>query len=345
MARSPRARRAHVPPLAAVLFLLAVPLTAQERGIWVANANGDSVTGYESTVGGNQPPDQEFTGTPTPLELASSVAADAGREEIFVALRTFDSVAVFDFGASGPSMPLRTLTGAATTIDTAWDVEVDHERGELYVLSKDASQILVFPITASGNTAPIRTIETAPPWDPLTFDFDLDLVNDEIVVVDRTPGAVGIRFFPLDADGTVAPLRSIAGPATGLTAPNTVAVDPVHGEVFVAQTTSVRAFARTASGNVAPLRTISGAATGFNASAGGLDVDPVLGEVAVLRSNPDAAILFFARTASGDMAPLRVIVGAATHLNGPSRLSYFPFLVFADGFERGDATAWSTAVP
>lgn len=340
-------RIAPVPSLAAaaLALLAAAPLAAQQRDIWVANANGDSLTRYESTVGGNQAPGQEITGTPIFLDLASSVAADAGREEIFVSLRSLDMVPVFDLGATGPSTPLRTLAGAATTIDTPWDIEVDHERGELYVLSKDASRILVFPIGIGGNVAPLRTIETAPPWDPLTLDFDLDLVHDEIVVADRTPGAVGLRFFALDADGVVAPLRSIAGPATGLTANLKVAIDPIHDEVFAVQTTSVRAFSRTASGDVAPLRTIAGAATGFNATAGGIDVEPILGEFAVIRTNPDAALLFFARTADGNAAPLRTIVGAATHLNGPSNLAYFPFLVFADGFERGDAAAWSSTAP
>jgi hypothetical protein len=345
MTRGPRPRSVVSLPLAAALALLAAAPAAAQRGIWVANANGDSVTGYESTLGGNQSPVPEITGTPGPLELASSVAGDAGRRELFVSLRSFDSVAVFDFSQNGLSTPVRTLSGAATTIDTPWDIEVDHERGELYVLSKDASRILVFPITATGG-APIRTIQTSPLWDPLTFDFDLDLVHDEIVVADRTAGAVGLRFFALGANGTVAPLRSIAGAATGLTAPSTVTVDPLHDEVFVVNSNgTILVFSRTASGSVAPLRMISGAATGINASAGGLDVDPVLGELAVLRSNPDDALLFFSRTASGNTAPLRTIVGAATHLNGPSRISYFPFLVFADGFESGGTSAWSAQMP
>jgi hypothetical protein len=114
---------------------------------------------------------------------------------------------------------------------------------------------------ADGNVQPLRTIETVLPWDPQTIDFDLDLVHDGLVIADRTPGAVGLRFFRLAAAGVAAPLRSIAGPATGI-------------------------------------------------------------------------------TANGDAAPLRTIASAATHLNGPSRLSYFPALIFADGFEGGDTAAW-----
>jgi hypothetical protein len=337
------------PLLVAACLLIAVlsaaPLAAQ-RKVYVANANADSVTVYESTVGGNQAPAQEITRSPSAMDLASSVAVDAGRQEIFVAVRFQDAVAVFDLAADGPTVPLRVLEGAATTIDTAWDIELDHERGELYVLSKDASQILVFPITASGNVAPTRTIETAVPWGTDTLDFDLDLVHDEIVLADRTPGAIAVRFFALDADGTVEPLRSITGPATGITLGGMVAVDPIHDEVFVRSTnSSIRVFPRTASGDVAPLRTLSGASTGFGASAGGLDVDPVLGELAVLRSNPDDAILIFGRTANGNTVPLRTLAGGATQLNGPSQLAYFPSLVFGDGFERGDSSGWGFTTP
>ena len=50
-------RIAPVPSLAAAVLALlaAAPLAAQQRDIWVANANGDSLTRYESTVGGERP--------------------------------------------------------------------------------------------------------------------------------------------------------------------------------------------------------------------------------------------------------------------------------------------------
>ena len=107
-------------------------------------------------------------------------------------------------------------------------------------------------------------------------------MHDEIVVTDRTPGAAAIHFLPLLASGSTVPIRSISGPATGLTDPLSVAVDPVHDEVFVT---------------------------------------------------------------SGDTAPLRSITGALTQLNGPSFHSYFPWLVFADGFDYGTADSWSDVVP
>ena len=333
----------------AVVLAMAPAAAAQ---VYVANANADSVLVFDPATSGDQAPLQEITATPGFMDLASSVAVHVGRGELFVAARGPDEIFVFDLAADGPTTPLRTIAGATTTIETPWDLELDPERGDLWVLSKDASELLVFAVGGGGNVAPQRTLATAPPWPSSTTDFDLDLVHDEVVITDRTPGAAAIRFLPLLGNGTVGVLRSISGPATGLTDPSLVAVDPLHDEVFVLNQGSIRVFARGASGNVAPLRVLSGAATGISA-VHGLDVDPLagagdiagIGELTVLRSSPNDALLFFPRTATGNVAPLRAIVGAATHFNGTSLLSYFPTLIFADGYVTGTTGAWSTAVP
>ena len=332
----------------AVAVVLAMVKAAAAQ-VYVANANADSVLVFDPATSGDQAPLQEITATPGFMDLASSVAVHVGRGELFVAARGPDEIFVFDLAADGPTTPLRTIAGATTTIETPWDLELDLERGDLWVLSKDASELLVFAVGGGGNVAPQRTLATAPPWPSSTTDFDLDLVHNEVVITDRTPGAAAIRFLPLLGNGTVGVLRSISGPATGLTDPSIVAVDPLHDEVFVVNQASIRVFAREASGDVAPLRVLSGAATGLLA-VHGLDVDPLAGaggagELTVLRSSPNDALLFFPRTATGNVAPLRAIVGAATHFNGTSLLSYFPTLIFADGYVTGTTGAWSTAVP
>ncbi|HMA29924.1 MAG TPA: hypothetical protein VKS23_08670, partial [Thermoanaerobaculia bacterium] len=63
-----------------------------------------------------------------------------------------------------------------------------------------------------------------------------------------------IMVYARTANGNVAPLRTIAGAATGLNAPDGLAVDTVNNELVVAnQGNSVTVYARTANGNVAPL--------------------------------------------------------------------------------------------
>jgi Lactonase, 7-bladed beta-propeller len=93
-------------------------------------------------------------------------------------------------------------------------------------------------------------------------------------------------------------------------------------ELYVADymANSVTVYSRTANGNVAPLRTLSGAATGLN-GPNAVAIDLVNNEMYVsnFSNTPPAAsaIHVYSRTASGNTAPLRSIVGAATGLNSP----------------------------
>jgi hypothetical protein len=145
--------------------------------------------------------------------------------------------------------------------------------------------------------------------------LSLDVVNNEVAVVNRAGASV--RVFARTATGNVAPLRSLIGQATVLSNPTDLAFDAVHNELVVANNGgSLTVYARTANGNTAPLRSISGVATGFNNGPIGVAVDLVNNEVAV--TNPSygpsflPSLLVYPRSASGNVAPLRAIVGAAT---------------------------------
>ena len=64
-------------------------------------------------------------------------------------------------------------------------------------------------------------------------DMAYDPVRDEIVVPQFY--AYAILTFRGDADGDVAPIRKIFGPSTQLKNPQALAIDPIHGEIFVPQ--------------------------------------------------------------------------------------------------------------
>jgi hypothetical protein len=87
----------------------------------------------------------------------------------------------------------------------------------------------------------------------------------------------------------VAPLRTISGPATGLSTAQVLALDPVHDEILVTNFNppSITVHARTATGNAAPLRRLIGAATGLSGPFN-LLVDVAHDEiiVATTRSSP-----------------------------------------------------------
>src|SRR5437879_13431990 len=98
-----------------------------------------------------------------------------------------------------------------------------------------------------------------------------DPVHDEILVPSFY--AFAILTFRGDANGNVAPVRKIFGPHTRLKNPQAVAVDGVHGDIFVTQRNQVLVFSREADGDVAPIRVVEGPDTGLG--AGRVNVDPL----------------------------------------------------------------------
>jgi hypothetical protein len=106
--------------------------------------------------------------------------------------------------------------------------------------------------------------------------------------------------------------------------------DPVHDEILVTNpfALALLVFRGGATGEEAPVRVIQGLRTQLIGSASGgsnrvyrLEVDPIHNEILV--PNGDS-ILVFPREASGDVAPVRVIRGAATQLTDANTLAVDP---------------------
>jgi serine/threonine protein kinase, bacterial len=241
------------------------------------------------------------------------------------------SVSVFNRTDNGAVAPKRVLTGPSTGLQGTQQGVPDATNNEQVVTNCDASTITVYPRTANGNVAPIRTIGGAATGLGCPVGAYVDVVNNEIGVANEAAGLAtpsSILIFGRTANGNVAPLRTISGPATGLmNAVFFLALDSVNNEIFVstcnllatntcaAGSQSIRVFSRTLGGNVPPLRVISGPATGLTFPQG-VSVDLVNNEVVVtdLLNN---SILVFSRTANGNFAPIRTISGAATGLSNP----------------------------
>jgi DNA-binding beta-propeller fold protein YncE len=264
-------------------------------------------------------------GLPWALVLGLLAPAAAwGQVELIVPNFEGNSVTVFARTASGNVAPLRTISGAATGLDRPQSVALDPVADEIFVVNPKSASITVYPRMANGNVAPLRTITTNATLgtDPgLTSPqaIALDAVNGEIFVSDEDR----ILVFPRTATGSVPPVRSIGGFATGLSTPTSILVDPARNEVVVTSSdhSSVTTFSRTASGNVAPLRTLSGAATGLSLPYG-VALDPVTDQLLV--ADGVGSVSAYARTASGNTAPLRTLRGAATGLNVPFGLAVDP---------------------
>lgn len=127
-----------------------------------------------------------------------------------------------------------------------------------------------------------------------------------------------ITVYEAEADGNLTPVRTIAGPSTGLSLPANIVLDQ-QGQLYVTNYTgnSITVYAAGASGNAAPIRTISGPATGFSRPFA-LTRDAA-GQIYVFDYG-SSSILIFVAAASGNATPVRIIAGTNAALHGVSSL-------------------------
>jgi hypothetical protein len=167
-------------------------------------------------------------------------------------------------------------------------------------------QIAAFARLANGGVKPTRNIYGQNTLFTRTIhDMAYDSVRHEILVPSLYAGA--ILIFRGDADGNVAPVRKIYGPKTTLGRTSEVAVDGVHGEIFVPQRSPgnprILVFPTEADGDVAPLRILEGLDRGMQR----LTIDPVRDFLMV---SGEDGIRIYDRRASGNTRPLRFIRSA-----------------------------------
>ncbi|MGE0640845.1 MAG: hypothetical protein AB7G12_14035 [Thermoanaerobaculia bacterium] len=181
------------------------------------------------------------------------------------------------------------------------------------------AKILSFFNFDSDDAMPHREISSALTGIDLAGSLALDVVHREIWVSDLTLARVSV--FDMDADGDVMPLRVID--AVALDSPRGLMIDLVHDEVYVVDFVSnaVFVFPRTQNGNAAPVRTLAGDLTGIEGPVQGF-LDLVHDELFVASiGGSGAGIAVFDRaTASGNVAPLRVLGGtggAGSGLDNP----------------------------
>ena len=250
----------------------------------------------------------------------AAVAFDPVTDELLVG-DVVGTVVAFPASSSGVATATRTLRGAQTGLAGVSALAVDADRGLLYVADVDG-KISTFPSNfgTTANIAPSAVL--AGPSTRLGTAVDS-------LAVDPSSGKVfaqsssSILVFPSSPAGDVAPPSDISSTSTGLERPNGLAFDSVHAELLVANEGSlpeITAYDDSASGfDVTPLRRLSTPAGNVFIRMGVAYV-PSRDEVAV---GPQglAQIPIYARTASGDAAPLRTIAGPNTLLQEVSSIA------------------------
>ncbi len=196
----------------------------------------------------------------------------------------------------------------------------------LYVVNYSVGGIGAFnsPGSAGEDSLPDRLISGATTSLSDTWDMWLDSSADRLYVSDAS--RIVIFNNASTITGNIAPSRVISGASTTLSAAYGIWLDAVRDELYVASWANSRIVvfsqASTTAGNIAPSRIISGATTSLS-SPYGLWLDSANDRLYVSNGgNSAGSILVFnnARTASGNIAPNRIISGPSTTLTGPRKM-------------------------
>src|SRR5579871_3805477 len=275
--------------------------------ILVANENtglGGSIREYAESAKGNVAPSTVISHINGPYAIAFSSTEGIGIANGNVA--SGGQAGAETFGLAGDFLTgISCFPKPSQTNGAAFD-----SKGQLFLsafLPQGGRAVEVFAPGANGCIKPKRTISDE---GGLAIDS-----NNLLYVANSKTGTIDI--FPA---GSSTMQAQLGGSNTGLVAPGTVAVDAsLNVYVFDTTTATISEFAAGAHGNVAPIRTISGSNTGLSGGNGfsfGLAVSKASGKIYV--SNPGTnAILGFAATASGNVAPIQTITGSATGLADP----------------------------
>jgi sugar lactone lactonase YvrE len=237
----------------------------------------------------------------------------------------------FRAGASGDPSPAVSIGGAATGLTGCQTGVTVDGSGDAYVADITNSarfpggHIAVFRAGSRGNVRPARQIFGAAAGLRSPTGVALGPTG-ELYVADSCQGytcAGDVRVFAPNAGGDVAPIRTIAGPATGLSTPEGVALDSA-GNLYVANmgANTITVYAAAGLGDVAPIRTIAGANTRLDQPAG-LAID-ALGYLYVGTGDgletpgTKLPVLVFSPSAKGNAVPHAAITFAAHRLDTPS---------------------------
>jgi hypothetical protein len=232
------------------------------------------------------------------------------------------SLLQFSKESTGATTPLGSLALPAAFFITAITTD---RTGQIYVGGSQTVgtayqwEILIYAANSLGDATPVRTVIGSSSSFETVIGITVD-ASGQLYVSSGQPAPL-IAVMSASANGAATPVRRITGDSTQLGALEYgLAVDSA-GSLYTSDPNraSILEFSSTANGNVAATRTISGASTGFD-HLYGIDLDAsgnlyVLTNTEVPGVSSVTTIEEFAPTASGNVAPIRTIGGAATGLS------------------------------
>jgi len=190
--------------------------------LYVANGS-NGILIFANGVAGNVPPMGTIAGANTGLSGPAGLSFDL-RGRLYVANSSAPSVTVYAATASGNVSPVDTIAGANTGLNVPLGVAVD-PGGRIYVANSgtgpSTSSLTVYASGAHGNAAPVATIAGPNTRLDQPQGVALDPAGRIYVVNSAfTSHLYRITVYAADANGDVAPVATIAGNKTGLSAPS-----------------------------------------------------------------------------------------------------------------------------
>lgn len=293
--------------------------------LYVTNWQGQAITVYPTSASGNVAPIQTIAGAATGIDLPYDVALDSSGN-IYVTNFDNNSITVYAAGATGNVAPIARISGSNTYLLDPEGIGIDPTNGDIDVLSLNgpggSPSILIFPPGANGNVAPSAVIAGSktgladPVWialDAIGNVYDSDLNSY-------------VNVFAAGSTGNVRPTRKVKGGMTKLATPLELTLDS-SSNLYVANNgkSSITAYASGADGNVAPTQFIKGGMTKLD-DVHGVAVD---GSHTIYASNGAGEprcttcsfLAVYAAGATGNVAPIRVIKGKKTLLDGPAGMA------------------------
>jgi DNA-binding beta-propeller fold protein YncE len=251
----------------------------------------------------------------------SSIAVDLARDQVVVTDENLFQVLFFD--RTENTAPNQVAT-PRRVIGTKWDealmsreesktkiefqcgLYIDPRNGDVYAVNNDTQDTLViFSNEQVGNVAPHREIHTPHG----TFGITVDEAAQEVFLTVQHDSAIVV--YRKGASGEEPPLRLLQGTRTRLADPHGIAFDSRRGLLFVTNHGSVHESRADAADFLTP------AERAERAKLVNFPLDRDFAVPGSGRTLPPA-ITVYAKNATGDTAPLRVIEGPRTGLNWPT---------------------------
>jgi hypothetical protein len=302
-----------------------VPTPVPTGLLYVTSGSQNSIVRFDNAfaASGNVSPAATISGPATTLSEPIYLALDSSANRLFVVSRANASIMVFDqiSTRTGNAAPDRVITGIATNLFVPIQPFLDKSRDLLYVA--DDVDVLVFATasTANGNVAVSRDIQVG-------FTVGavfVDSAADRLFLADTTGNTINVYDSASTLNGIVTPTRQITGASTGLAGPVGLQID-TSGRLVVsnslAPSITVYGAAASASGNVTPAAAIIGSNTGF-VSPNQIAFDTTARDTLYVADPGSGKIAVFTSfsIANGNLAPTRIIGGAATTLSATGQNS------------------------